>query len=192
MKKITQKYSYKYYDFTIIRGYVSTIFGNKNPGMIDDYGTNATFNNPYSIIKHENSLFVTDIGNNRIRELNLNTGFVKTISGSGDYGMFQNGNGTNAKFNKPIGITNIDNDLYVCDCNNGLIRKLQPISNKIEMLLNPAGSTGPIGPTGEISVEINSPPNNLQDIGKIIINGSDMYISTGSEWYKIQGLQEVV
>ncbi len=72
-------------------GIITTLAGTGNPGFSGDGGLaiKATFNRPHSIAlssdatKEHGFLYVADIGNHRIRRINLTTGVVKTIAGDG-------------------------------------------------------------------------------------------------------------
>jgi streptogramin lyase len=66
---------------------ISTIAGTGKAGFSGDGGpaTNATFNRPHSIaLDQTGNLYVADIGNHRIRYINLETGVVETIAGTGE------------------------------------------------------------------------------------------------------------
>ena len=105
-------------------GIVST-FSGSSAGFVDGQVTVAKFNNPNGItIDSSGNLYIADRNNNRIRKIDT-SGNVTTIAGS-TYG-FADGQGTNAKFAYPRGIT-IDSsgNLYVTDSNNHRIRKITP------------------------------------------------------------------
>ena len=107
-----------------INGFVTTIAGSTE-GYADGIGTAAQFNLPHHIcIDTNGNLFVTDWSNHKIRKITP-AGVVTTFAGS-TIG-FQNGIGTNAKFNYPVGICiDSDNNLYVADSDNQRIRKITP------------------------------------------------------------------
>lgn len=103
---------------------VQTLAGNGVAGFADGAGTQARFNNPQGIaIAQDNSIYVADAGNNRIRKI-LPDGTVGTIAGDGAAG-FQDGNGANARFNNPKGIA-ADNagNIYVADTGNSAVRRI--------------------------------------------------------------------
>lgn len=66
---------------------ITTIAGTGKSGFSGDGGpaTKATFNRPHSIaLDNHGHLYVADIGNHRIRRINLETGIVETIAGNGE------------------------------------------------------------------------------------------------------------
>ncbi len=66
-------------------GIISTIAGTGQRGYSGDGGpaTEATFSVPHSIaLDHRGGLYVADIGNHRIRRVDLKTGIVDSIAGS--------------------------------------------------------------------------------------------------------------
>jgi sugar lactone lactonase YvrE len=101
---------------------VSTIAGNGNSGFAD--GTDAMFIAPSGVsVDNSGHVYVADLGNNRIRMVDLNNGnTVSTIGGNGTAGY---ADGTDTMFNFPFGVT-ADNSghVYVADSGNNRIRKV--------------------------------------------------------------------
>jgi len=105
-------------------GQVTTIAGSTE-GYADGQGTAARFIYPNGlIIDSSGNLYVADTVNHRIRKITPG-GYVTTFAGSTQGSA--DGQGTDAQFNIPYGIT-IDsaNNLYVADTDNGRIRKITP------------------------------------------------------------------
>ena len=92
-------------------------------GYLDGPGIDARFNYPLGmVIDNLGNLFVTDSFNHKIRKIST-TGVVSTFAGS-TIG-YLDGTGNIAKFNYPAGITvDNNNNLYVADTQNGVIRKI--------------------------------------------------------------------
>ena len=105
-------------------GQVDIVAGNGTIGTTDGTGTAAKFNKPSSLtIASDGTLYVADTENSLIRKITTG-GVVTTIAGTGTAG-FAEGTGTNAQFNKPIGIAiGSDGRLYVTDTGNHRIRAL--------------------------------------------------------------------
>lgn len=65
---------------------ISTVAGNGQKGFSGDgaAATKAKLHRPHSItLDHKGNLFIADIGNHRIRKVNLATGIISTIAGNG-------------------------------------------------------------------------------------------------------------
>lgn len=65
---------------------ISTLAGTGKAGFGGDGGpaTNAQFNNPHSIaLDGQGGMYVADIGNHRIRRIDLTSGMVETVAGDG-------------------------------------------------------------------------------------------------------------
>ncbi len=68
-------------------GIISTVAGTGKQGFSGDGGpaTKATFNRPHSItLDNDGNLYICDIGNHRVRVVDLHTGIVSTFAGTGE------------------------------------------------------------------------------------------------------------
>jgi DNA-binding beta-propeller fold protein YncE len=68
-------------------GTVKTIAGTGSPGFSGDGGpaAEAQLHNPHSIaLDREGRLLICDIGNHRIRQVDMNTGIIETFAGTGE------------------------------------------------------------------------------------------------------------
>lgn len=105
------------------------LFGTANPiGSADGPGPNATFNEPRGIAlsPDHTTAFVTEYGGNLVRQIDLASGMVSTLAGTGTAG-FANGAGDSAEFNKPnhIAIGPDGASLYIADGANQRIRQIE-------------------------------------------------------------------
>ncbi len=84
-------------------GIISTVAGTGEPGYAGDGGPAraAQFNRPHSIVVKGADLYVADIGNHRIRKINLNRGTVDSIAGAEKRVLPQDGQ--SAKGNPVLG-----------------------------------------------------------------------------------------
>jgi sugar lactone lactonase YvrE len=135
----------------ITTGVVTTIAGDStaNPGSADGIGTAARFNAPAGITTDGTNLYVTDTGNNIIRQIVIATGAVTTLAGStkGVAGS-ADGIGTTATFDIPYGITTDGVNLYVADSNNSTIRQIVIATKVVTTIAGSAGITGTTDGTG--------------------------------------------
>ncbi len=109
-------------------GVVTTFAGGGTPGFVDGTGTAAKFNLPFGItIDASGNLYVGEINNNAIRKITP-AGVVTTLAGNPNgYSGTQDGYGSSARFNSPVGLTtDAAGNVYVADFNNHRIRKVTP------------------------------------------------------------------
>jgi sugar lactone lactonase YvrE len=113
---------------------VETVAGNGVPGFVNGFGRNARFNTPTAIAlsPDELFLFVADTNNGRIRRIDLTSGFVDTLAGSGSLNI-DDGPPGDAGFIQPIGVA-VDSDgtVYVTEIggNNSRFRDGPGVSAK--------------------------------------------------------------
>ncbi len=105
-----------------VDGNVSTFVGNGNASSNDGSITSATINRPYGCaLSSDGTLFVTETETHRIRSISP-SGQVSTL-GQGSSG-YVNGNENSAKFSSPYGLVAIEEDIYIADRGNNVIRKI--------------------------------------------------------------------
>jgi streptogramin lyase len=84
---------------------VSTVAGTGEPGFSGDHGpaTQAQLRQPHSIqFGPDGSLYICDIGNHRVRRVDLGTGTISTFAGNGERGRTTDGAAfANAPLNGP-------------------------------------------------------------------------------------------
>ena len=154
---------------------MTTIAGAGTFGIKDSYNPMiATFGNPTGIAIDKNgNLFIGDHLTRLIRKIN-SSGEVTTFSGDrsypNNYGLVD-GNGQNAKFNRPYGIE-LDNkgNIYVADEWNHSIRKITPSGD-----VTTVGGNGNIG--NQNGNQLNSSFNYPWDIA--IDSVENIYIADG-------------
>lgn len=113
-------------------GNVVTFAGTGVAGYQDGPAASAQLNHPEGIvIDGSGNLYVADLGNNLIREINLASATVSTYAGSGAAG-FSNGALASASFNEPYGMAlDGSGNIYVTDIMNNSIRKITVSSGMV-------------------------------------------------------------
>ncbi|HYC60416.1 MAG TPA: SMP-30/gluconolactonase/LRE family protein, partial [Thermoanaerobaculia bacterium] len=110
---------------------VVTLYAGQTPFSGNANGdrlTTASFNSPRAIaINNANTtLYVADTGNFLVRKINLSTGAVSTLAGSGTFGT-TDANGTAASFGVMTGISvDASENVYVAESVSGTIRRIEP------------------------------------------------------------------
>jgi sugar lactone lactonase YvrE len=104
---------------TILAG----LFG--EAGSEDGNGPAARFDSPLGVAVGTNGIvYVADCGNHTIRSI-APDGSVTTIAGTAGVWGTNDGNGSSARFNGPVGLArDSDGNLFVSDSNNHTIRKI--------------------------------------------------------------------
>ncbi|EOD20444.1 hypothetical protein EMIHUDRAFT_208291 [Emiliania huxleyi CCMP1516] len=138
----------------VTTGEVSTISGSGTAGSADGVGDASQFYQPsgLAISPDGSALFVADKGNNKIRRVEVATGEVTTIAGSGEAGD-ADGVGDAAQFANPAGIA-ISPDggaLFVADCNNNKIRRVEVATGEVRTIAgsDKAGDADGLGDAAE-------------------------------------------
>ena len=149
---------------TVATGVITTVAGNGESGFYVDnlLATNAALSNPVSVaLDSSKNLYIVDQNNGRIRKVEISTGVLKTVVGSGLQAF--NGDADNipalsAKLNIPTGVA-VDSkgNLYISesfvlfnvlqqDTGNHRIRKVNADTQIITKLI---GGIGPPGYNGD-------------------------------------------
>ncbi|MFT4886480.1 MAG: DNA-binding beta-propeller fold protein YncE [Pseudohongiellaceae bacterium] len=104
------------------------IAGTGNQGYSGDGGDalSATFNGPKGIAysRADNSLYVADTENHALRKIDLGTGLIDTVLGTGEKGDGPDGRPYDCQLNRPHGVCVFERVIYVTDSENHRIRAL--------------------------------------------------------------------
>ena len=119
-----------------ITGQITTIAGTGTQGFFGDAGpaTSATLDSPQGLaLDAKNNLYLADTHNHRIRRLNLTTGILTTIAGTGSPGFSgEGGPATSAELNLPTALAlDAVNNLYLADTGNHRIRRIDAATSII-------------------------------------------------------------
>lgn len=171
-------------------GKVTTIAGTGEVGYSGDgkAASSAQLANPTGLVLDgKGNLYISDTGNERIRKVNLSTGIITTIAGTGETGFIGNGvKAINAQLANPLGLA-MDNygDLYVVDRGNNRVRKINISSGTI----NTIAGTGNSGFSGDGELAKNADLSN--PTGLAFNNTGDLFIVDrgNNRIRKISGLE---
>jgi trimeric autotransporter adhesin len=147
-------------------GIITTIAGNGLAGYGGDNGqaTLARLLNPrWLCLDTAGNLLIADAGNHRIRKVDLSTGIITTVAGTGTAGFSgEGGQATAAAINGPQGIyVDRDNNLYIADGNNHRIRKVTAATGNIATIAG-TGAQGYTGDGGPATAAALTAPGSVQ------------------------------
>lgn len=139
-------------------GIITTIAGNGEKGFGGDGGpaTSASMSDPYYLTADTaGNVYVTDTNNDRIRRIDVRTGVITTVAGSGVRGFSGDGGlATRAEFYRPH-VVEIDPDgnLVIGDSFNQRIRRVDAKTGIVRTIAGNGelGSSGDGGPATEAS-----------------------------------------
>ncbi len=154
---------------------ISTIAGTGNPGFSGDGGpaSAATLNSPFGLaVDDDDNLYVADSGNNRIRKLDIASGIITTVAGSGKSSFGGDGGpATNASFHAPKGV-DVDQheNIYIADTLNNRIRKVDGVNGTVTTI---AGQNAP-GSAGDLELAVDASLDRpgdvaVDDLGNVYI-----------------------
>jgi sugar lactone lactonase YvrE len=126
----------------VISTQTSTLIAGSNgvTGFIDDIATAARFSSPSSIVLDSTGgvAYISDTGNNRIRQVVLSNALVSTLVGSNAGSV--DGSGSSATFDAPVALAIYGGFLYTGEVNNPAVRRVNIATQTSEFL---AGSNVP-------------------------------------------------
>ena len=122
---------------------VKPFAGNGHENIIDGNRMEAQLAQPSGIFIHNNVIYFADSETSSVREIDLRTGYVKTIVG---HGLFifghKDGNLDEALFQHPLGLCATSNRIFVADTYNSAIRVIDLDSEKVSTLVGKHGMEG--------------------------------------------------
>jgi len=125
------------------------------PGEADGTGASARFVGAYGLAANDTHLFVSTA--HAIRRVNLTSGVVDTLAGTGQPGN-ADGKGTSASFNCPSGLALHSGILYVADTGNDRVREVALLDGNVT---THATVTKPVGAaTNPNKLFVTSPSTN--------------------------------
>ena len=171
-------------------GRITTIAGVGLPRFGGDGGPSvaAGLNEPAALVVQGARLYVADQSNNRIRMVDLRTGVITTVAGTGTATF--NGDGrpaTEAALAGPSGLTiGTDGRLYIADTFNGRIRAVDPATGIIETVVGDGGEYRYQGETEAASPSLSRPSGIAVDLeGNVFMSDSDNHLVR--RWDRVAG-----
>jgi len=157
-------------------GLITTIAGNGMSGESGDGGpaAQAQLNEPHGLaLDDAGHLYIADLGNARVRVVNLHTGVITTLVGNGQQGDSGDGGpATHAQLGGPAGLA-LDNagHLYISDDGNSRVR----VVNLQTGIITAVAGTGRAGGSGDggpaVHAQLDGPD------GLAVDNAGHLYIS---------------
>lgn len=154
----------------VATGVVTTLAGSGTAGSTDGSAGTARFRAPSGITLSGGQLFVADTSNDTLRVVTLG-GAVSTWAGAAQQAGTTDGNGSNARFNNPLGLAaDASGTLYVADCSNNTVRSVSPTQDVITLAGTPA-----------VAGNVDGAPNNARfrcPSGLVVDGtGSNLYVA---------------
>ncbi|MCH8844553.1 MAG: hypothetical protein IID61_16455, partial [SAR324 cluster bacterium] len=175
---VTDSSDNKIRKIVISTGEVATFAGSGSFGSADGTGTAASFKSPTGITSDGTNLYIADSGGNTIREIEIATGVVTTLAGSGAFGS-ADGSAAEGSFFTPSGVVTDGVNVYVADTGNHKIRKVTIATGEITTLAG-TGDTDSADGTGT-AAGFHSPD-------RIASDGTYLYVSDSGN-HKIRQIE---
>ncbi len=172
-------------------GVITTVAGLGKPRYFGDGGmaVEAGLNEPAALaLSDDGILYVADQGNNRVRAVDLTSGMIRTVAGTGTAAY--NGDGMTATETDLAGPSGLalasDGTLYIADCFNGRIRAVDPVTGLIRTVVGDGGEYRYQGLDEPPSVSVSRPAGiTLDDEGNLYMTDSDNHLVR--RWDRISG-----
>jgi sugar lactone lactonase YvrE len=126
-------------------------------GSADGRGSAARFDRPASIaVAHDGSIYVADANNSTIRQVTP-AGVVTTVAGLAGVPGSDDGPGSDARFQLPLGLaTDPNSNLYITDDLNFTVRKMTPAHDLTTLAGTPGqpGLVNGVGPAAHFDIVV--------------------------------------
>jgi hypothetical protein len=142
---VTDTFNHTIRQIVIAGAVVSTFAGTAGaPGSTDNIGPAARFDFPLGITASATSLYVTDYGNQTIRQVVLATASVTTPAGQVGVAGSTDGTGTAASFHSPSALATDGTNLYIADSYNCTTRQMVLASAVVTTIAGLPGVPGSV------------------------------------------------
>lgn len=163
-------------------GVITTIAGVGQPRFGGDGGpaVAAGLNEPAALaVDERGTLYIADQSNNRVRAIDLSTGIIRTVAGTGSAAYDGDGmKATEASLAGPSGLAlGPDGTLYIADTFNGRIRAVHPVSGVLSTVAGDGGEYRYQGAVEPPSTSLSRPSGIALDAaGNLFITDSDNHL----------------
>lgn len=165
-----------------VTGIISTVAGTGHSRYSGDGGPAvvAALNEPVALaVDGKGHLYIADQSNNRVRMVDLNTGVITTVAGTGEAAYSGDGiRSSEAALAGPSGLAvGPDGTLYIADTFNGRIRAVDPETGVIRTVAGDGGEYRYPSQANEFSTSLSRPYGiTLDQAGNILITDSDSHL----------------
>jgi sugar lactone lactonase YvrE len=172
-------------------GIITTIAGTGQARFSGDGGPadRAALNEPAALaIDAQGQLYIADQSNNRVRAVDLKTGIIRTVAGTGS--AVYDGDGkpaTESSLAGPSGLAVAAGTLYIADTFNGRIRSVDLATGMITTVAGDGGSYRYQSPDDPPSFSVSRPSGiTLDREGNLFLTDSDSHLIR--RWERATGL----
>lgn len=98
-----------------LKGEIVRVFGGSRPGFQDGPADTAAFHNPHGLALSGDTLYVADTENHAIRAIELDSGTVRTVAGTGEkaHGRFNLGKPTETPLRSPWAVLGVEDIVFI-------------------------------------------------------------------------------
>ena len=157
----------------LLTGRLRVVAGDGSLGSTGNGGpaVDASLGSPTGLAVSGHTLYIADTLGNQVRAVDLDTGVITTVAGTGSYGHSGDGGpATEATFAFPADVAVSGSTLYVADTDNSMVRALNLLTGIVTRIAGTglAGYSGNGGPAR--SAALDSPDG-------LAVSGDTLYIS---------------
>ena len=179
-----------------VTGIITTVAGLGQPRCSGDGGSaiEAGLNEPAALaMSDEGVLYIADQNNNRVRAVDVSTGVICTVAGTGTAAY--NGDGVAATETGLAGPSGLalasDGTLFIADSFNGRVRAVDPVTGIIRTVVGDGGEYRYQGPDEPPSTSLSRPSGiALDEEGNLYVTDSDNHLVR--RWDRMTGRIERV
>ncbi len=168
-------------------GVISTLAGTGQARFSGDGGPahHAALNEPSALaVDEEGRLYIADQSNHRVRMVDLKTGVIQTVAGTGAATYDGDGrDAVDAALAGPSGLALAADHLYIADTFNGRIRCVQLSSGRISTVAGDGGAYRYESPLDPPSPSLSRPTGIAVDhLGHLFLTDSDSHLIRQWDW----------